>query len=161
MKNNMSVGRYGYSVTTVRRSRNFVKAKVEAASTETGGNLYKWANCLYLSFLADDFPLFKRAKLVDFDWEASGVPNKRFEYEDSDANALDWHGGCTFYQEMVDVESGLTWIKIGCDYSHGGDDDYMRRDAGEELLETDGMAIVKQFVELMERRASDVKELVK
>jgi hypothetical protein len=112
----------------------------------------RWGNCLYLSFRAEDFPQFKRAKLKDCDW--LGKKNKRFDYssDECDADKIDWHGGCTYYSEHYLPEHEVTIVEIGCDYSHYMDDCYMEADCGQEILDGDGKRILQEFLELMKTR---------
>lgn len=45
------------------------------------------------------------------------------DYMDSELiNALDWHGGCTFYELNYDVSGKLFSVKMGCDYMHYWDE---------------------------------------
>lgn len=134
----------------LERKRREGKITLTASSFKWESPSDRWGNCLYLSFIAEEFPQFKRPKLVD-GW-AKGI--KRFQYEESDANCLDWHGGCTFYEELIVVETGRTLIKMGCDYSHYLDDDYMARDSGEEILFIDGPKVLKEFLDLIDLRKS-------
>jgi hypothetical protein len=112
----------------------------------------KWGNCLYLRFCKEDFPNLTYPKLVENTWGHG--PPKRFEYTEGDLNSLDWHGGITFYEEIIVADSGRTMVKVGCDYSHYMDDCYMEADCGKSILEIDGKQIAKEFEELVERRNS-------
>ncbi len=93
--------------------------------------------------------MVKSPNLVESDW--FGKNRKRFCYEDSVLNELDFHGGITFYQETFDPETGKTTVKVGCDYQHFGDEHYQEEDFGELLLNADGVLLVNQFEALVER----------
>lgn len=109
----------------------------------------KWFNCLYLHFCKEDFPQLEYQKLIECNW---GSQKKRFDYHESSVATLDWHGGCTFYEEIFNVEHGKTYVKVGCDYQHLGDDAYMEADYGKTILELDGKKICDEFEQLSLRK---------
>lgn len=143
-------------LTTHRRSRfRTPEEKQITIFTKTtknnhyGGGLYdiKYYNCIYMTFLKEDFPNLAYPKLVKGYREGT----KRFDYmnynECSLAN-LGWYKGITFYKEEQDIESGKIIVTAGADYQHHGDEEYMSNDCGEMILKVEAENLFKEFVEL-------------
>lgn len=139
------------------RRKNFFDIKYWITTNSFSFSNGKWGNCLYLHFAKEDFPNLVYPKLVETDYKWQ---KKRFEYEQSDFENLDWHGGCTFYEETINVAIGKTYVKVGCDYSHYMDDYYMYRDCGKEILEVDGERLAKNFYDLVKMREHRVMMLL-
>lgn len=114
-----------------------------------------WSNYLYLHFAKEDFPFLKYPELVQCEWLDRG---KRFDYNRCDLGDLDWHGGCMFYEESFLPEIEKTLVRVGCDYQHYLDTDWMSRDSGEEIIITDGDKIIEEFERLCERRSSEPRK---
>ena len=125
---------------TVRRMGEYGKRFwVTAESTQ---RVSEWGNCLYLHLVKEDWPQFKFPVLkkgLTYNGEA------RFDYWEGDITSLDLHGGCTFYQERIDPTNGLTYVKIGCDYLHLGDEEYRYADRGDDILKYDGARLLRSF----------------
>jgi hypothetical protein len=102
---------------------------------------HQWSNCLYLHFAKEDFPLIKSPELVPSTWG----PKQRFDYDNSPLRALEFHGGITFYEETLVVETGRTIVKVGCDYQHYMDDAYQVCDHGEILLKGEAEFLAEEF----------------
>ena len=112
-----------------------------------------WTNCLYLEFRKSDFPLFSYPKWKEKDHEVSF---DHFKYDRCSFNILDWYKGVTFYAEKI-VE-GITYVKVGCDYAHHGDErTYEVGDSGILILKNDGVAILQQFKDLYGRLENENK----
>jgi hypothetical protein len=105
----------------------------------------KWSNCLYLHFAKEDFPNICSPNLVACNW---GGQKQRFDYSNSILNKLDFHGRITFYEEVKSIELDRTYVKVGCDYQHHGDDHWREADNGDFILEHDGLKIASQFEEM-------------
>jgi len=146
-------------------ARNFVDREadktiiVRVLSHLTGhppeSSLCKWSNCLYLEFKKDSFPLFTYPKWVEKNPEVSW-DRDHFDYYCCSFSGLDWHGGVTFYSEKI-VE-GITYVKVGCDYMHSGDEHvYGEGDSGLLILKNGGVNILRQFKELYMRLENENK----
>jgi hypothetical protein len=132
----------------INRTKRFDGKKYWLSSSSfKEGN--KWFNCLYLHFAKEEFSFLDYPKIVPCDW---GSQKKRFKYSESDVGKLDWHGGCTFYEESFHVELGKTFVKVGCDFQHLWDDAYMEGDCGLRILETQGKEIAEEFEQLYLRK---------
>lgn len=46
-----------------------------------------------------------------------------YSYNDDFFNAIDFHGGITYYDKVMGLDGGRKVIKIGCDYNHAWDQD--------------------------------------
>lgn len=140
-------------ITTVITRRKLFRDKKCWITTNSIFQEYngKWSHALYLHFDKANFPNLKYPELIPCDW--SHLKGKRFEYSDSDLATLDWYGGITFYEEHLDVQRGEIFVKVGCDFQHYMDDHYEMSDHGLEILKSDGVNIVKEFLELIERRS--------
>ena len=65
-------------------------------------------------------------------------------------------GGMTFYGEKI-VE-GITYVKVGCDYMHSGDEHvYGEGDSGLLILKNGGVNILRQFKQLYMRLENENK----
>lgn len=133
-------------ITTRRKTFTGKKYYITTNSFKEGE---KWFNCLYLHFCKEDFPDLVYPKIVET--ELKHWP-KRFAYERSDVASLGWHCGCTFYEETFIVESGRTYVKVGCDYRHLYDDRYMENDHGLDIINSDGKLIAEEFEQLALRK---------
>lgn len=116
----------------------------------------RWHNCLYLHFLKEEFDFLNYPKLELCPYEK----RKFFNYNNCDLAKLDWHGGITFYEEIIDIQREHTIVKAGCDFVHYGDDYFMMQDSGKELLNMRGDLIAKEFIKLCESKKTEniVKE---
>lgn len=96
---------------------------------------------MYLHFEKSEFPNLKYPKHED----------GRFDYMDEhDLHQLPFHKGITFYEETKNLESGRTFVKVGCDYQHLYDEQsYGQDDCGEEILKTDGERVAESFKKLV------------
>lgn len=104
----------------------------------------KWHNTLYLMFYKNDFPNIGYPKIE----QKYGL----FDYYDTELSKLNFHGGITFYEEMLHIESGKTIVKVGCDYNHLGDDIYTEGDNGEYILLYHTEEILNNFKKLNEEK---------
>jgi hypothetical protein len=111
----------------------------------------KWANCLYLHFVKSEFPQIASPPLIDCEWR---MKKRRFDYDNSVLNQLDWHGGITFYEETKNLEDDEIYVKVGCDYSHYRDFEYESHDCGDELLADDAILLVEEFEQLVTKIGS-------
>jgi len=143
--------------------RNFVDREadktvvVRSISHLTGyppeSSLCEWANCLYLEFRKSDFPLFNYPEWKE---KSPEISYSRFDYNRCSFADLDWHWGVTYYSEKI-VE-GKTYVKVGCDYMHSGDEHvYGEGDSGLLILKNDGVDILRQFKQLYERLENENK----
>ena len=114
-------------------------------SVETGfKSLFspKWSNTFYLHFCKDDYPLIKYPELID----------KQFNYMLGDHSLkFDFHKGITFYEETLHVESGKTFVKIGCDFQHLHDEEWWNADNGVQIMNYQIDVIEPQFLELLRK----------
>lgn len=111
-----------------------------------------WNNCVYLIFVKSDFPNigYPEKKVND-----TGIMKRQkynFDYFNCDLAELGWHGGITYYQERLDVESDLIVVTAGADYQHYGDEHYQDDDNGLMILNNVADELVKEFLELNTRR---------
>lgn len=115
----------------------------------------EWSNCLYIEFIKEDFPQLKYPCLNDCDYSSSG---KIFDYFNCSLASLDWHGGITFYEECFNNEMRKTVVRAGCDYQHLWDEAYRSRDYGDEIIQSDGICIMDEFLKLVgiEKDKNDV-----
>ena len=109
----------------------------------------KWSNCLYLHFPKESFPFLNLPKLIKNDSELFTSFKKRFDYLDTELNKLPFHGGITFYEEIYNLETENTYVKVGCDYQHLYDDEYRLNDNGELILKNDGIYLANSFIQLI------------
>lgn len=130
----------------ITRRKDFPEKKyyISTVSSQAGPN-GRWSNCLYIHFAKEDFPLIQSPPLVSCEWKTS---KQRFNYDSSVLNNLEWHGGITFYEEILVIETGRTIVKVGCDYQHYMDDGWMECDNGKYILESDGEVMAKRFEQL-------------
>jgi hypothetical protein len=132
---------------TIRRKRydehRFLQ--FESTSFKSGEN---WHNCLYLIFIKEKFSELNYPQLVDGFRDGEKV----FNYFCCDLANLDWHGGITYYNEKLDLETKLTTVKVGCDFQHLWDDAYMREDCGETILSYHSDKLLIQFLEINKLR---------
>lgn len=129
------------------RRRNFQGKKYWLTSVSIKSDYdHKWSNCLYLHFDKAQFPSINSPPLRDVDYSWT---KKMFEYDKSPLSDLPFHGGITFYEETIHLESSRSYVKVGCDYQHYMDDEYQRSDCGIELLKHDGQELVDAFEELI------------
>lgn len=105
-----------------------------------GLGLCHWANTMYLHFCKDEFPDLPYPKLEDH----------RFDYMNCGLYYLPFHGGITFYEETKNIESGRTFVKVGCDYQHLYDElDWGMEDSGERILRDETPRVAKAFEEMI------------
>lgn len=105
-----------------------------------------WNNCLYIHLRKSDYPQLNYPQLTKDGY---------FDYYNSDLGGLDWHWGITFYEEMKNISNQEIYVKAGCDYLHLYDDDYRREDCGEMLLKYNSEKLLKEFLEIVERRNNE------
>lgn len=127
----------------ITRRLNFKKYWCTTNAIETGyGSPYspQWSNTFYLHFCKEDFPNLKYPKIEE----------GRFNYfGEHDLHELPFHKGITFYEETKHMESGKTYVKVGCDFQHLHDDQYWFDDNGEEILKTESKVVGKAFEKLV------------
>lgn len=114
----------------------------------------RWANCLYLEFLKEDFPHFL---YPEFHTDNIFEGKKSFDYGKSDFAQVDFHWGITFYSEQVNPETDKTLVTIGCDYQHMDDHYFMAMDTGIEILRDHGPKAIESFLEIYEHRLQELE----
>ncbi len=147
----MTTIEFGQVSESIRRKMHFNNGKsfIESISwkmkisSEVSLSIGPWNNCLYLNFIKEDFQDIVYPKIVPCDW---GLIKQRFEYSEFSLADLDWHGGITFYQEHRNLETLRTWVKVGCDYRHYGDEFFQNSDCGKYILEGDGRRLAIEFL---------------
>lgn len=116
-----------------------VKTKSFLTEHDESMGLPKWANCLYIQFLKQDFPNFN-------------YPISRNYYQSS-FSKVDFHKGITFYEEKI--INNRTIVTIGCDYQHYGDENYGTDDNGKLILVNDGPRALDSFLSLYKKVKND------
>lgn len=140
-------------VEMINRRKNFDGKKFWITTNSIKSDYTKeWSNCLYLHFCKDDFPEIESPPIVPCDW---GGMAQRFNYDESVLNRIEFHGGITFYEEMYHIELNKTFIKVGCDFQHYGDDEYRTSDNGKSIIETHGLRVSEEFEKLIEGLRSE------
>lgn len=109
-----------------------VKTKSFLIEHDESMGLPRWANCLYIQFLKNDFP--------SFSYPIDG------NYYQSSFSKVDFHKGITFYEEKI-IENRMI-VTIGCDYQHYGDESYGSDDNGKLILINDGLKSLDSFLAL-------------
>ncbi len=112
-----------------------IKAKSFKTEHDTSFGLPEWANCLYIEFRKDDYPNFNYPKDGD--------------HYSSSFSMIEFHKGITFYEEKI--INNKSYITIGCDYQHYGDESYGTDDNGKLILINDGPTILDSFLEVYRR----------
>jgi len=85
----------------------------------SGGYLGEHNWCLYV-VIGTEHRKSRRARAAKYDYDTD-LGDKIYP---------DWHGGCTYYNKQK------TYVKIGCDYNHSGDEYYSHCDKlPREILE--------------------------
>lgn len=134
----------------ITRRKNF-EGKKYWLTTNSFKQGDKWFNCLYLHFAKDDYKNFNYPKLIERE-TIPGITRKYFNYFESDFAHLEWHCGCTFYEESFLIEYGKTYIKVGCDFQHLYDDAYMSADYGKEIISYNGDLLIQSFEKLISEK---------
>ena len=130
---------------SIERKMSFLVEEKSVVVSARSHMMGEWHNCLYISFLKSSFSDLKYPELVDGYWGYS----KKFDYNNCSLAELDWHGGITFYEEIISVESGNHIVKAGCDFSHLGDDHYGEKDFTDEILVEYAQGLIDQFTKLV------------
>jgi len=99
----------------------------------------KWFNTLYVHFNKSDFPNFQ-------------YPQNGYYYQSSFAD-IDFHGGVTFYEESI--VNDKTFVKVGCDYQHLGDDHYQLADHGLSIIKFHTNGVLASFFNVYNREGSN------
>jgi len=99
-----------------------VKFTIFRGSVFGGGTIWNY----YIHLPAEQFPEDVRA---DFCLQPQPEKDRRFKgdhyrYSQSPWGDIWFHGGVTFYSDLQSHPSLPSVIKVGCDYSHDGDEQY-------------------------------------
>lgn len=105
-----------------------------------------WVHTLYLAFYKQDFP---EIETCEKQLVSENSLESEFLYMQSEKpllNLSSFHCGVSFYEERIYSDSMQTLITVGCDFMHSGDEAYYwKDDRGEEILNTIGDELAKEF----------------
>jgi hypothetical protein len=64
-----------------------------------------------------------------------GREHLSYDYFTDFFESMEWHGGITYYNKLLDGEGKLEGVKLGCDYNHYFDEDRIYQYTLKEVLE--------------------------
>jgi len=137
-------------VTTYRGSHRSISFEIKRFDDYRGNK--KWTFYLYLKELQFSKEVFKKLWLKPRWYTFGGKKTIVYDYCKCDIiNAIDFHGGCTWYSKEAGYDKESKCVKVGCDYSHLYDDIYIY---SENILEFDA----KRAIDSLYIAVPDIKK---